>query len=125
MFSSLGPERRAVVPRLDDSATATLFGHADTIFGNAICLRQSGGGGRQPPTQSPSGSQELRCFVKVEASNRVLGTTEMLKCLNRVLGGLSRLRVYCQPLGGPVIQYNSYRVARKYSSSSSTESVPF
>ena len=55
MLSGLGPERRTVVARLDDSASTTLFGPTDTILGHAIRLGDPRGGRGESPLQCTSG----------------------------------------------------------------------
>ncbi len=55
VLSGLGPGRRAVEARLNDSATTTLVGPAGAILGNAIRLWHACGGGGEPPLQRTSG----------------------------------------------------------------------
>ena len=49
VLSSLGPGCRAVEARLDDSATATLFGLADTVLGDSTGLWHVCSGVGEPP----------------------------------------------------------------------------
>ena len=88
-------ECRAVVARLDDSATTTLLGPSDTILGDAISLWHPRGGGGEPPLQRASGRGQLGCVVKIEASNVIPRTTKVLHRLICVVSGFGSFRVDC------------------------------
>ena len=88
MFTREGPGRRGIEPRLNYSATATLFGPSDAIFGDAVSLRHACGGGGQPPEQRGRRGNKLGRVVAIETSYLVPRTSEVLHSLNRMVGGL-------------------------------------
>ena len=113
MLSSLGPERLGIESRLDDPAPATFLGPADTILGDAVSLGHPRRGGRQPPMQCLCRGLEFGRIVTIKALDLVMGSSEVLKRFYRVIGGLGRLWVDCEPTGGSIIQYYCYRVGGK------------
>ena len=53
--------------------------------------------------QSASGGNKLGCIITVETSHLVFGTSKMLHSFYGVVGGLSRLRVYREPLRASIV----------------------
>ena len=91
MFSRWGPERRGVEPRLSYSATTTLSGPSDAIFGDAVSLRHACGGGGEPPTQRCRRGYELGRVVAIETLYVVPIASEVLHGSDGMESGFSRL----------------------------------
>ena len=75
-----GPERLGVKPRLEYSASSTLPGPSDAIFGNAICLRHARGIGGGPPFQCFCRGHKLGGTVTIEVDRLVSWTRKILHC---------------------------------------------
>ena len=88
-FSRNGPERLGIEPKLDDSASTTLLGSTNTMFGDAVSLRHPRGGGGQPPLQRCCRENQIGRVGAIEAMYPVLRTSKMLHSRYGMVGGLS------------------------------------